>query len=105
MKIQGVEGAVLDESFKKVANYLLHSDVRKHNQYCPCCKNYEEGNALTLVQMSEYLEYIRQLHFKLSSGPVKPYKKDKPRDRNLEFDSVSELTDLDEEGILTSSMN
>jgi hypothetical protein len=31
MKIEGVEGAVLDESFKKVANYLLHSDVRKHN--------------------------------------------------------------------------
>jgi hypothetical protein len=55
--------------------------------------------------MSEYLEYIRQLHFKLSSGPVKSFKKDKPRDRNLEYDSVSELTDLDEEGILTSSMN
>lgn len=39
---------VADESFKKIASYLLTSDIRKHNKYCPCCKQYEEGMELTL---------------------------------------------------------
>lgn len=69
-----------DPSFKKVANYLLNSDVRKHNRYCPCCRTYEEGDSLSLKQMQEFLEYIRNLHYKLSGGPKKPYRKDKPRD-------------------------
>ena len=44
--------------------------------------------------MSEFLEYIRNLHYKLSGGPRKPNKKDKPRDQQLECDSISEITDL-----------
>ena len=48
-----------DPGFKKIANYLLHSDVRKHNRYCPCCRQYEEGNTLSITQMSEFLEYIK----------------------------------------------
>jgi hypothetical protein len=50
---------VADESFKRIANYILTSDIRKHNKYCPCCKQYEEGAELTLTQMGEFLEYIR----------------------------------------------
>ena len=31
----------VDPSFKKVAKYLLKTDLRKHNRYCPCCRDYE----------------------------------------------------------------
>lgn len=48
-----------DPGFKKVADYLLTSDVRKHNRYCPCCRQYEQGKEPSLSQMSEFLEYIR----------------------------------------------
>lgn len=54
--------------------------------------------------MGEFLDYIKQLHYKLTGGPPKPYKKDKPRDQQLDYDSISEITDLSEEGILTRSM-
>jgi len=44
----------------------LLADVRKHNKYCPQCKNYEEGNELNLQQMADFLEYVRYLHYKLT---------------------------------------
>ena len=49
------------------------------------------------MQMGEFLEYIRQLHYKLCGRP-KPKK-----DKGLENDSISEVTDLEEDGILTTS--
>jgi len=52
--------------------------------------------------MTEFLEYIRGLHTKLCGN--KAGKKDKPKDQILEHDSISEVTDLSEEGILTTSM-
>lgn len=70
----------VDLSFKKVANYLLRTNIRKHNRYCPCCREYEESSNLNVDQMREYLDYIKQLHYKLAGEPAKPYKKDKPRD-------------------------
>jgi hypothetical protein len=54
--------------------------------------------------MGEFLDYIKQLHYKLV-GPPHEYRKDKPRDQQLDHDSISEITDLSEEGILTRSMN
>jgi len=36
-----------DPGFKKIARYLLTSDVRKHNRYCPCCQKYEDGGEVT----------------------------------------------------------
>lgn len=46
--------------FKKVANYLLSSDVRRHNRYCPCCKSYDaENEELSSNQMGEFLDYIK----------------------------------------------
>jgi len=55
--------------------------------------------------MGEFLEYIRQLHYKLIGGPPKNLKRIKHPDETLEFDSVSEITDLSNEGILASSMH
>ena len=54
--------------------------------------------------MGEFLDYIKQLHYKLV-GPPQEYRKNKPRDQQLDHDSISEITDLSEEGILTRSMN
>ena len=54
------------------------------------------------MQMAEFLEYIRGLHTKLCGS--KQGKKDRPKDQILGHDSISEVTDLSEEGILTTSM-
>jgi hypothetical protein len=39
----------LPKDFRRIAKFLLHTEVRKHNRYCPCCKNYQEGNDLSPV--------------------------------------------------------
>jgi hypothetical protein len=54
--------------------------------------------------MGEFLEYIKQLHYKLTGGPKK-VKRTKAPDQILEYDSVSDITDLSDEGILVTSMH
>ncbi len=54
--------------------------------------------------MGEFLEYIKQLHYKLTGGPKK-VKPQKPPGQRLDYDSVSDITDLSEEGILVTSMS
>lgn len=54
--------------------------------------------------MGEFLEYIRQLHKKLVGDPKKNRKKGRPKQYDLEYDSISDITDLSEKGILTTSM-
>ena len=31
------EQTVIEEGFKKIANYLLANSIRKHNKFYPCC--------------------------------------------------------------------
>ena len=50
----------LTPKLKAIIKHLLTSDERKHNKYCPCCRNYEEGNDPSAEQMGEFLEFIRQ---------------------------------------------
>ena len=83
----------------------MHTELRAHNRYCPCCKGYDDGNDLSPLSMGEFLEYIRQLHFKLSGGPGKNKKRKKADGEYLDYDSISELTDLSDEGILATSMH
>ena len=55
--------------------------------------------------MGEFLEYIRQLHKNLVGDPKKDRKKGRPKEYVLDYDSVSDITDLSEKGILTTSMD
>lgn len=48
--------------FQKIARYLLTTDVNKHSRYCPCCRKYEDGGEIDAFGMSQFLEYIRNLH-------------------------------------------
>ena len=50
--------------------------------------------------MGEFLEYIKQVHEKLSKG-----KKKFDKFKDLPDDSISEISDLSNEGILSTSMN
>ena len=50
----------LAPKLKAIIKHLLVSDSRKHNKYCPCCRNYEEGDDPSEQQMGEFLEFIRQ---------------------------------------------
>lgn len=98
-KMEVAGGVIADAGFQKVANHLLQSDVRRHSRYCPCCREYDTGNEPTPYQMGEFIEYIKQLHYKLGGTRPKTVKRN-----SLPEDSVDDLTDLDEPGILTSSL-
>ena len=37
----------LAPELQNIVKHLLHTEVRAHNRYCPCCKNYDEGNDLS----------------------------------------------------------
>lgn len=43
--------------------------------------------------MGEFLEYVRQQHYK-NHGAPKPMKINKPKEKCLENDSLSEITDI-----------
>lgn len=93
----------LTPKLKAIIEHLLNTDKRKHNRYCPCCRNYEEGPEPTVDQMGEFLEFIRQQHIKTHGKKENALKRIKPMDEKLEGDSVSEITDLSQEGIMTTS--
>lgn len=73
---------------------LVTSDVKQHSRWCPCCHQYQKGEDPTPEQISEFLEYVRKRHFYRPS-------KMKPRSQVVDGDSVSEITDLSKEGVLT----
>ena len=84
---------------------LLSTDKRKHYKYCPCCRYYEPGVEPTANQMGEFLEFIRQQHEKTNGKPKNLLKRMRPADQNLDFDSVSDITDLSNEDILSQSLH
>jgi len=49
----------LTPKLKGIIANLLTTDKQKHNRFCPCCKNYEEGDEPSTEQMGEFLEFIR----------------------------------------------
>jgi hypothetical protein len=63
--------AALDPDLRRITKHLLHTEVRKHNRYCPCCHTFEAGKEFNMQEMGEFLEYIKQLHYKLTGGPKK----------------------------------
>lgn len=50
----------LTPKLKAIISHLLNTDKTKHNKYCPCCRNYQEGAEPSTEQMGEFLEFIRQ---------------------------------------------
>ena len=54
--------------------------------------------------MGEFLEFIRQQHIKLHGKKKNMMKRIKGRDEMLDHDSISEITDLSQEGILNTSL-
>jgi hypothetical protein len=55
-----------------------------------------------LEEMRSFVNYIRTLKAE-TPGVEKRYRKDKPRDEQLSNDSISDITDLSQEGVLTQS--
>jgi len=68
--------------------------------YCPCCKKYDEVEADPIENIRKFMDYIRAEQEKLNptkkSGPAKRRRPD-----GMQDDSVSEITDLEKEEILT----
>lgn len=93
----------LTPKLKAIIANLLSKPMRKHNKYCPCCRNYDEGEEPSLEQMGEFLEFIRQQHIKTAGKNKDLMKRMKPRDETLDYDSISDVTDLSNEDILATS--
>lgn len=53
--------------------------------------------------MGEFLEFIRLQHIKVHGKKRDLMRRIKPRDEQLEYDSMSEITDLSNQDILSSS--
>ena len=93
----------LTPKLKAIIASLLSTDKRKHNRYCPCCRNYEEGEEPNSTQMGEFLEFIRLQHIKTNGKEKDLLKRVKTREERLEGDSCSDITDLSNEDILATS--
>ena len=93
----------LTPKLKAIISHLLNTDKTKHNKYCPCCRNYQEGAEPSTEQMGEFLEFIRQQHIKTHGKKKNLMKRIKRRDEMLDHDSISDVTDLSQEDIMTTS--
>lgn len=69
--------------------------------YCPCCKKYEETDADPIENINKFLEFIKKENEKINPPPKLPTPPKKKRHPGLEDDSLSEITDIEEEQILT----
>lgn len=94
----------LPPKMKQIIFHVLQ-EQSKQFKYCPCCRQYDSCNKATELQMGEFLEFIRQQNIKTNGNPKNPYKRIKPLDKQLEGDSISDITDLSEEDILSSSLH
>ena len=78
------------------------AEPQKHSRHCSCCRTFPGGFVETNMEMREFLDFIKTAHLKMQGHGSK--RKDKPKDQILDHDSISDVTDLSEEGILTTSM-
>lgn len=67
--------------------------------YCPCCKEYDDGNFDPLENINKFMKFIKEEQDKINPPPKKSMTKT-TRPRVMEDDSVSEITDLDYEDVL-----
>ena len=92
----------LTPALKAIVKNLL-KDHKQNYRYCPCCKQYDKACEPSDTQMGDFLEFIRQEHYKTVGGS--PSKKPKKNNAmRLSGDSASDITDLSKEGILTSTV-
>lgn len=66
--------------------------------YCPCCKQYEEQDYDPIENLNKFMKFIKDLHEK--ENPTKQKERVQKRHPLLPDDSISEVTDLEEEVIL-----
>ena len=92
----------LPPALKSIIKGLLSTENRRFYRYCPCCKAYDVAGEPSDTQMGEFLEFIRQQHYKTFGSPSKKPKKTEAM--RLSGDSASDITDLSREGILTSAL-
>ena len=65
--------------------------------YCTCCKDYSEAEYDPITTINKFMSFIKEEQEKLDPTPKKKVnaKKKKPRHKEMQEDSVSEITDLD----------
>jgi len=70
--------------------------------YCPCCKNYEEIDFDPVENIKKFMRYVKEEKDKLERRQRRRrmQAKKKNAERAMPEDSVSEITDLEQEEIL-----
>ena len=91
----------LSPEIKRIVKNLV---CQEHQyMYCPCCKDYSEKEYDPIDTINKFMSFIREEQEKLDPTPKKKdvsKKKKKPRHAEMQEDSVSEITDLDQEEVL-----
>jgi len=80
---------------KRILKNLAEQD--KKYMYCPSCKEYDEVDYDPVENIEKFMEFIRKEQHKINPPVATDLRKAK---RDLPDDSVSEITDLDQEDIL-----
>lgn len=89
----------LSAEMKRIVKNLV---CQEHSYlYCPCCKRYEETDNDPLENIDKFMKFIKQEQLKLFPVKRKSENKESKRPPEMPDDSVSDITDLDKEGILT----
>lgn len=94
----------LSPELKRIVKNLVCQDHKY--LYCPCCRKYEEADLNPIENIEKFMKFIKAEQAKLE-GPKKrvefskQVKKSKPRHPDMPDDSVSEITDLEKDEILT----
>ena len=67
--------------------------------YCPCCKQYDEVDYDPIENIDKFMKFIKTEQEKLFPKRKRKFNA-KGKERDLPDDSVSDITDLDENDIL-----
>jgi len=90
----------LSPEIKRIVKNLV---CQEHQyMYCACCKDYSEKEYDPIETINKFMSFIKDEQEKLDPTPKKNLKakKKKPRHAEMQEDSVSEITDLDQEDVL-----
>ena len=88
----------MNPELKRIVDNL--SCQRHSFMYCPCCKNYEEIDFDPVDNIKKFMEYVRKEKERIEKRARKRKAQSKKAAPKLPEDSVSEITDLEQDEIL-----
>jgi hypothetical protein len=92
----------LSPELKRIVKNLACQEHRY--MYCPCCKKFDETDHDPLESIEKFMKFIKAEQYKINPPKKKVEFQNqvkKPTNPDMPDDSVSDITDLEKDGILT----